>query len=52
MSYSIIPADPFNKELKRLSKKYPSLKADIADLTKELLQNPRLGIPLGNDCYK
>jgi mRNA-degrading endonuclease RelE of RelBE toxin-antitoxin system len=52
MSFEIIVTPPFEKELKQLSKKYPSLKKDIAALGAELLNNPKLGVPLGNDCYK
>ena len=52
MSYKIIPTPPFERELKRLAKKYPSLKKDLADLEDELLKQPTLGSPLGNNCYK
>lgn len=40
------------KQLKALSKKYPSLKQDFAALLKELEQHPQMGTPLGQDCYK
>jgi mRNA-degrading endonuclease RelE of RelBE toxin-antitoxin system len=52
MSFEIIATPPFEKELKQLFKKYPSIKKDIAALGAELLNNPKLGVPLGNDCYK
>jgi len=52
MSYNIIPTPPFERELKQLAKKYPSLKKDILALSNELLQNPRLGTSLGSECYK
>jgi mRNA-degrading endonuclease RelE of RelBE toxin-antitoxin system len=32
MSFSVIPSDKFKKEAKRLSKKYPSLKEELAEL--------------------
>ena len=35
-----------------MKKKYPSLKDEMIELNKKLLVNPRLGIPLGMDCYK
>ena len=33
-------------------KKYPSLKIELAELEKLLLQNPQLGTALGNHLYK
>lgn len=52
MSYSIELSANFKKEAKRLTKKYPSLKSELADLFTELEENPKLGTPLGNDIYK
>ncbi len=52
MSFNIIPTPPFERELKQLSKKYPSIKKDIAALASELIKEPKMGIALGNDCYK
>ncbi len=52
MSYSIELSSNFKKEAKRLIKKYPSLKAELAQLFAELENNPTLGTPLGNDIYK
>lgn len=52
MSFSIVTTPPFEKELKQLAKKYPSVKKDIADLAVKLLKEPKMGIALGNDCYK
>jgi mRNA-degrading endonuclease RelE of RelBE toxin-antitoxin system len=52
MSYNVLTIPPFDKQLKRLAKKYHSLKSDYARLLKELEQNPALGTPLGNNCYK
>ena len=52
MSYKIILADPFEKELKHLAKKYSSIKKDVALLANQLLNDPKQGTPLGNDCYK
>lgn len=42
----------FAKEAKRLGKRYPSLKADIAALAHKLLANPRLGADLGGGLRK
>ena len=52
MSYKIELSENFKKEAKKLSKKYPSLKTDLAILFEELEENPTTGIPLGNDIYK
>jgi mRNA-degrading endonuclease RelE of RelBE toxin-antitoxin system len=42
----------FNKRAKALLKKYPSLLNELQGLESELVQNPHLGQPLGNDSYK
>jgi hypothetical protein len=52
MSYNILTLPPFDKEAKRLSKKYPSFKEDIIALSKELLENPIQGANLGKNFYK
>ena len=52
MSFNIIPTPPFEKELKQLAKKYPSIKSDITALAIKLQQETKMGTPLGNDCYK
>jgi len=52
MSYKIELSANFKKEAKRLTKKYPSLKTELAELFTELEENPTTGTPLGNDIYK
>ena len=52
MNYSVIPIDKFKKEVKRLIRKYPSLKNDLAALIKELTDEPEQGTALGNNFYK
>jgi len=52
MNYSIELSANFKKEAKRLIKKYPSLKIELAELFIELEENPTTGTPLGNDIYK
>ena len=52
MSYSILTIAPFDSKFKRLAKKYPSLKSEIAQLATDLSLNPLLGTPLGNNCFK
>lgn len=52
MSFEVIVTEPFERKLKRLIRKYPSLKSDIAPLLLSLEQQPTMGEPLGKDCYK
>ncbi|HUN16245.1 MAG TPA: type II toxin-antitoxin system RelE/ParE family toxin [Saprospiraceae bacterium] len=52
MNYKIELSANFKKEAKRLTKKYPSLKSDLAELFTKLQENPTIGTPLGNDIYK
>ncbi|WP_395053902.1 type II toxin-antitoxin system RelE/ParE family toxin [Flavobacterium sp.] len=52
MSYSILPTSKFENELKRLIKKFPSLKEEYAELIEEIIKNPKSGTFLGNNCYK
>lgn len=43
MSYNIIPTHRFEKELKRLVKKFPSFKKEFAELIKDIIENPEKG---------
>ena len=52
MSYKIKALTDFEKELKRLSKKYKSLGLDVANLIRNIRENPTLGTPLGKNLYK
>ena len=52
MSFNIFFIPPFDKQLKRLAKKYPSLKKEFAELLERLEQQPEQGTKLGNNCYK
>ena len=52
MNYSIIATHKFEKEIKRLIKKFPSLKKEYAALIAKLKNNPATGTPLGDNCYK
>jgi mRNA-degrading endonuclease RelE of RelBE toxin-antitoxin system len=52
MSYSVVTIPPFDRQLKRLAKKYNSLKNDLAEFGKQLTDNPSMGKPIGQDCYK
>jgi mRNA-degrading endonuclease RelE of RelBE toxin-antitoxin system len=50
--YSVRPARSFERDAKKLLKKYASLRNELIELGDELAENPTLGIPLGRDCYK
>lgn len=52
MSYKLRTTDNFDKNLKRLGKRYKSLKTDYASFLDELERNPTNGIALGKSCYK
>jgi mRNA-degrading endonuclease RelE of RelBE toxin-antitoxin system len=52
MNYNAIITRRFGKEIKRLIKKFPSLKQEFEALIEELTENPALGTPLGQNCFK
>jgi mRNA-degrading endonuclease RelE of RelBE toxin-antitoxin system len=52
MNYSIEITALFEKQLKRLSKKFPSLKKEYAQLIALLKNEPKHGTAIGNNCYK
>jgi len=52
MSFNIIAVPTFKKELKRLAKKFPSLKNDFSEFLESLKNNPSQGTSLGKNCYK
>jgi len=52
MSYNIEMLRVFERELKQLVKKYPSLKSDLSALIDILEQEPEQGTSLGKGCYK
>ncbi|MCS4436430.1 type II toxin-antitoxin system RelE family toxin [Aquiflexum gelatinilyticum] len=52
MSYSIFPTHRFEKELKRLAKKFPSLKNEFGELIAKITANPEAGTSIGKNCYK
>ena len=52
MIYSVLSTNRFEKELKRLVKKYASLKTEFAGFVSDIIQNPEKGISIGNNCYK
>ena len=52
MSFSVFPSEKFKKEAKRLVKKYPSLKSELANLADQLSNNPETGTALGSGLFK
>jgi mRNA-degrading endonuclease RelE of RelBE toxin-antitoxin system len=52
MSYKAKSIPKFERELKRLAKKYVSLKAEYIELVQSLKERPEQGTALGNNCYK
>jgi mRNA-degrading endonuclease RelE of RelBE toxin-antitoxin system len=52
MSFAIVTTDDFNKEVRRLAKKYRSMPNDLEALKSELMKNPKIGDDLGSDTRK
>ncbi len=52
MSVEILVTSNFKKEAKKLLKKYPSLKGELAELILELETNPQLGTTIMENVYK
>ena len=52
MNYNVVNTTRFAKEIKRLVKKFPSLKQEFATLLESISKNPFSGTPLGHNCYK
>ncbi len=52
MSYQVDTIAHFDREAKRLKKKFPSLKKEIGNLIDELETNPETGVSIGNGFYK
>jgi len=52
MSYNVLTIPPFDGQLKRLAKKFPSLKSEYAKLIENLEAEPFKGVALTNSCYK
>jgi len=52
MIYNVIATPKFAKELKKLAKKYPSIKDEYSSLINDLETHPNQGSPLGKNCFK
>jgi hypothetical protein len=52
MSFEVKTIDVFEKQAKRLIKKYKSLKDELLQLVNELKENPDQGKAIGKNCFK
>jgi mRNA-degrading endonuclease RelE of RelBE toxin-antitoxin system len=52
MSFSIRTIPNFDKEFKKLYKKYPSLIGDFEKVLQEPTLNPQFGNSIGKSCFK
>lgn len=52
MSYKVKTIPYFDRQAKRLSRKFQSFKTELSELIDSLEKNPAQGVSLGNDCYK
>jgi len=52
VSYKVVTSPTFEKQAEQLARKYHSLKADLEVLISQLEENPKMGSPLGRNCYK
>jgi len=49
MNFNVSTIPLFDKQAKRLAKKYPSLKNELTKLVHELQDDPQQGVALGNN---
>ncbi len=52
MKANVIVTSNFQREAKRLIRKYRSLKSELAALASELAGNPKMGTLIGENVYK
>ena len=52
MIYKVKTTEIFERQTRRLIKKYASLKIELLHFVKTLESGPEQGTPLGNSCYK
>lgn len=52
MSYKVKSIEVFERQAKKLTKKYTSLKTELLALVKELKEHPHQGTAIGKNCYK
>lgn len=52
MSYNVKSIAVFERQAKKLIKKYASLKSEISNLVQNLKENPQVGTLIGKNCFK
>lgn len=52
MSFKVKSISVFERQAKRLMKKFPSLKKELQTLINELKEEPEKGTSIGHGCYK
>lgn len=52
MSFKVKTIPVFERQAKRLMKKFPSLKKEIQQLISELKTEPNKGVSIGHGCFK
>ncbi|MGF7138243.1 type II toxin-antitoxin system RelE/ParE family toxin [Roseimarinus sediminis] len=52
MSFKVKTISVFERQAKRLVKKFPSLKKELQTLISELKEEPEKGTSIGHNCYK
>ena len=52
MNLKVKSISVFEKQAKRLIKKYPSLKYELLELISVLKKSPTQGVSIGHNCYK
>jgi hypothetical protein len=52
MHFNVKSIAVFEKQAKRLVKKYASLKKELLKLVQELKENPQQGTSIGKNCFK
>jgi hypothetical protein len=51
MSYNVKSISVFEKQARRLIKKYNSLKEELLELVEELKENPEQGTAIDKNCF-
>jgi len=52
MNYNVKTIPVFERDLKRLIRKYPSLKTEYYEMVQQLKVKPEQGTPIGHHCFK
>lgn len=52
MSCEIFTILRFEKDVKKLKKRFPKIKTDLVNFLNELSQNPEVGVNLGDNAFK